>query len=126
MPRSAATGPGNDDEAGSRKSEETMVVVTVVYPNGPEATFDGDYYLQKHMPLVKGRWAELGLTQVQVLKGIAQPDGTPPAYMMMALLTFGSLQEFRNAGKAHGREIFADIPNFTNVQPVVQINETAA
>jgi hypothetical protein len=43
---------------------------------------------------------------------------------MMALLTFGSLAEFQGAGKAHGREIFADIPKFTNVQPVVQINES--
>jgi hypothetical protein len=41
----------------------------------------------------------------------------------MALLTFGSMQEFQNAAQSHGPEIFADIPRFTNVQPVVQINE---
>ena len=103
-----------------------MVVVTVMYRNGPDASFDESFYLQKHLPVVRERWSELGLKQSDVLKGIGQPDGTPPAYRMMALLTFGSLQDFRNAGKAHGREIFADIPNFTNVQPVVQINETAS
>jgi hypothetical protein len=42
----------------------------------------------------------------------------------MALLWFRSLQDFESAGQEHGREIFADIPNFTNVKPVVQINET--
>ena len=42
---------------------------------------------------------------------------------MMALLTFDSLDAFKAAGKAHGREIFADIPKFTNAQPSLQINE---
>jgi len=42
---------------------------------------------------------------------------------MMALLTFGSLEDFKGAGKAHGREIFADIPNFTNAQAALQIND---
>jgi hypothetical protein len=45
---------------------------------------------------------------------------------MVALLSFGSLQDFKAAGKAHGQDIFADIPKFTNVQPVVQINENVA
>jgi len=42
----------------------------------------------------------------------------------MALLTFGSMKQFETAAGAHGPEIFADIAQFTNVRPVVQINET--
>lgn len=42
---------------------------------------------------------------------------------MTALLTFGSMDDFKAAGKAHGKEIFADIPNFTKAQAVVQIND---
>jgi uncharacterized protein (TIGR02118 family) len=42
---------------------------------------------------------------------------------VMALLWFRSVQDFESAAKEHGREIFADIPNFTNVKPIVQINE---
>ncbi|MCB5175877.1 MULTISPECIES: EthD family reductase [Microvirga] len=102
-----------------------MILVTVMYPNDAEAAFDRDYYLQKHIPLVKERWTELGLTDVQILSGVGQPNGNPPMYRMIALLTFGSLQQFKDAGKAHGREIFADIANFTNVQPIMQINEIA-
>jgi hypothetical protein len=44
----------------------------------------------------------------------------------MALLSFGSAGEFQGAAAAHGPEIFADIPRFTNVQPVVQINDVVA
>ena len=45
---------------------------------------------------------------------------------MMALLTFGSIEDFKGAGKAHGREIFADIANFTNAKASVQINDIVA
>jgi len=51
-----------------------------------------------------------------------KPDGSAPDYQMMALLTFGSIEDFKTAGKAHGREIFADIANFTNAPASVQIN----
>ena len=102
-----------------------MIVVTVMYPGGAEATFDQDYYLQSHIPLVKERWSAFGLQGVQVLKGTGQPDGSAAPYPITALLTFASLQDFKNAGQAHGQEVFADIPKFTNVQPVVQINEVA-
>jgi uncharacterized protein (TIGR02118 family) len=101
-----------------------MIVVSVMYPGGTEGTFDEAYYLEKHIPLVKERWTALGLESVQLLRGAGTPDGSAAPYAVMALLTFGSLAEFQAAGKAHGREIFADIPKFTSVQPVVQINET--
>ena len=43
-----------------------------------------------------------------------------------ALLTFGSMENFKSAEKAHGREVFADIANFTNAKAVVQINDILA
>ena len=100
-----------------------MILVTVMYPAGAQTTFDLDYYMKKHIPLVQERWGSLGLKGAQVLKGAAKADGTAADYQMMALLTFESLDAFKAAGKAHGPEIFADIPKFTNTQPVVQINE---
>jgi len=42
----------------------------------------------------------------------------------MALLTFRSMQDFQNAAAAHVQEIMGDIPNFTNVKPIIQINES--
>ena len=98
-----------------------MILVSVMYPAGEK--FDTDYYLKTHMPLVKERWSAYGLKSAQAIMGIAKPDGSTPDYQMTALLTFGSLDDFKAAGKAHGKEIFADIPNFTKAQAVVQINE---
>ena len=100
-----------------------MILVIVMYPSGPDTNFDEAYYLQHHIPLVKERWNSMGLHEVRLVKGVATPDGSTPPYRVMALLTFGSMQEFQNAAQVHGPEVFADIPRFTNVQPVVQINE---
>ena len=33
------------------------------------------------------------------------------------------MQDFQSAVSAHAAEIIADVPNFTNVQPLVQFNE---
>ena len=41
----------------------------------------------------------------------------------MALLSFSSAADFQTAAATHGTEIFADIPKFTNVSPIVQIND---
>ena len=101
-----------------------MILVSVMYPTG--AKFDTDYYLKTHMPLVKDRWGPHGLKSAQVLRGAAKPDGSAPDYQMIALLTFGSLDDFKAAGKAHGREVFADIANFTDAKAVVQINDVLA
>jgi uncharacterized protein (TIGR02118 family) len=100
-----------------------MILITVMYPAAGGTKFDLDYYQSKHIPLVKERWGGHGLKQVQVVKGLSKADGGSAEYQVMALITFGSLDDFKAAGKAHGREIFADIPNFTDSQALVQINE---
>jgi uncharacterized protein (TIGR02118 family) len=100
-----------------------MILVSVMYPGGEGATFDEAYYLREHIPLVKKRWNGMGLQEVRLVKGVATPDGSTPPYRVMALLTFRSVQDFQDAAGSHGPEILGDIPRFTNVQPVVQINE---
>ena len=56
--------------------------------------------------------------------GVGTPDDSPAPYQVIALLFFRSLQDFQNAAGAHAQEILGDIPNFTSVQPVIQISES--
>ena len=35
--------------------ENTMIKVSVMYPNKPDARFAHDYYRTKHLPLIKSR-----------------------------------------------------------------------
>ena len=100
-----------------------MPVIAVMYPSAGDARFDESYYMQTHMPLVRRHWEGMGLSDVRIMRGVPGPDGVAPTYMMTALLTFGSMDEFKAAAAKHAKEIFADIPNFTDAKPVVQFNE---
>jgi uncharacterized protein (TIGR02118 family) len=100
-----------------------MIVVSVMYPTTPGAKFDMDYYLGKHMPLVGARCKSLGMSDAKVLRGAGAPGGGAAAYSVIALLTFGSVEQFQSAMDKHGAEILGDIPNYTSVQPVIQISE---
>ena len=101
-----------------------MIVVSVLYPNHPGSKFDARYYVDRHIPLVRRHWEAMGLSEVRLLRATGTPDGSPPPFSVTALLTFASLEAFQQAAAAHGPAIFGDIPNFTDVQPVVMVNET--
>ncbi len=100
-----------------------MVVVTALYPNEPGSSFDYEYYLNKHVPLVRERWRPLGLENQRQVRGMGTLDGSPAPYQVIAFLTFRSLEDFQNAAQAHGQEILDDIAKFTSVQALVQISE---
>lgn len=100
-----------------------MIRVGVFYPNGKNAKFDMDYYLKKHIPMVKQKLGA-ALKSVAVEQGVAgMPPGTPATYLAIGHLTFDSMESFQAAFGRHGAEIQADVPNYTNVQPVIQFSE---
>jgi uncharacterized protein (TIGR02118 family) len=104
-----------------------MIRISVMYPRGEGKTFDLGYYTQKHMTLVRDRIGKLGLVRCEVDRGLAGgAPGAPAPFTCVGHLYFNSLPEFQAAMKAHGQELFADVPNFTNIQPQVQISEIVA
>ena len=101
-----------------------MPTVTVTYPRCEGATFDFDYYQATHLPLVASRWRNAGLTGAQALRGTSAADGSAAPYLAIALISFDTDESMHAAMTGpHIGEIAGDIPNFTNVQPVIQINE---
>jgi uncharacterized protein (TIGR02118 family) len=61
---------------------------------------------------------------IAVDKGIAGgAPGTRPAHVASAHLFFESVEAYEAAFNPHAQEILADIPNYTNVQPVIQISQ---
>ena len=97
-------------------------IITVLYPNVAEATFDMDYYLSHHMPLVLDRFGAHGMTGWDVVKFDGPAERTP--HSVMATLHFGSAEGFRAAVAAEGGPVFADVPNFSNQQPLLMVGET--
>lgn len=102
-----------------------MITVSVLYPNGPGSKFDIDYYLKRHMPMVQQR---LGapLRRVAVERGLAGgAPGAPPPFLAAAHLHFESVEAFQAAFGPHAEHILADVPNYTNTTPVIQISEVS-
>jgi uncharacterized protein (TIGR02118 family) len=103
--------------------EQPMAIVTVMYPETEGARFDLDYYMKTHMPLLAAHGADLGLQGYWVVRGVGTPGGGKPAYRIIATLAVDSLEKFGKGMHAHGKEIMGDIPNFTDIQPVIQFSE---
>jgi uncharacterized protein (TIGR02118 family) len=68
--------------------------------------------------------AECGLIDVRLIRGSAMMDGAAPIYTLIGDLLFPSLQHLQDALAKHGSVIIADIPKYTNVQPIIQISES--
>jgi uncharacterized protein (TIGR02118 family) len=103
--------------------EEPVIKVSVLYPNGDGATFDHDYYVDKHMPLV-ARLVGDALQGYAVDRGVAGgAPGEPPAFLAAGHLLFESVDAFQAAFGPHADEILADVPNYTNTQPTIVVNE---
>ena len=104
-----------------------MIKISFYYPNSQNAKFDHDYFVNKHMPLAIDRQRTLGLLQFDIEKGIA--GGTPDAitpYIAIGHIYFDSLEAFQNSMSKVGEELMADVANFTDIEPIVQISEILA
>jgi uncharacterized protein (TIGR02118 family) len=100
-----------------------MIKVSVMYPSKPGARFDHVYYRDNHMSLMKARLGAACLSYT-VDKGLAGgAPGEPPPYVGMCHIYFESVESFQGAFGPHAQEIMGDIPNYTDLSPVIQISE---
>ena len=100
-----------------------MIKVSVMYANKPNARFDHAYYRDKHMPLVQARMGE-SCKFYTVDKGLAGGEpGQPATYIAMCHIFCDSVEAFQSGFGPHTQEIMADIPNYTDQTPIIQISE---
>ena len=103
--------------------EKGTIKVSVLYPNADGKTFDIDYYCNKHVPMVAGLLGDavVGATVEKGLGG-AEP-GSQATYAAMGNLYFSTMESFQNSFGPNADAIMGDLPNFTNIEPRVQISE---
>ena len=100
-----------------------MITMTITYPHDEGASFDWDYFADKHLPAVGNAFKPFGLNFASVLQGIEGVPGGPPAYIVTVILNFSDDRAARNAAASDGaRELMADVANFTTVKPLIQFN----
>ena len=100
-----------------------MIKVSVFYPNNEGSKFDMNYYCNSHIPMVrqklgaacKGAAVEQGIT--------GATPGSRPGFIAMGHIYFESVESFQTAFGPHAETIMADIPNYTDIQPTLQISE---
>ncbi|MET0383895.1 MAG: EthD family reductase, partial [Burkholderiaceae bacterium] len=96
---------------------------SVMYPNTPGSRFDHEYCRDKHMPLVKALMGA-ACKYYTIDKGLSgDTPGSPPRYIGVCHIFSNTLEEFQAGFEPHAREIQHDIPNYTDLLPVIQISE---
>ena len=102
-----------------------MIKISILYPNS--GRFDMEYYLNVHMPrsielLSKGK----GYRGVSVERGLGgATPGSPPAHVAMCHYLFDTAEDFMAAFLPHAAELQGDMPNYTDIETVIQVSEVA-
>jgi len=99
-----------------------MIKVTILYPNGEGKTFDMDYYVNNHMKMVANLAGD-SIKAMSIEKGIAGGASEAPVpYLAIGNMYFDNISAFQNSLGPHSDKLVADIVNFTNCEPILQIS----
>ena len=102
-----------------------MLRVSALYPHRDGARFDHDYYQKNHLDLVREKMGPHGRGRAEADRGLPGPDGGPPPFVAAAHLYFEAADAFQKAFATAGEAVMADVPNYTDIEPQVQISEIA-
>ena len=102
-----------------------MTKISILYPNKAGARFDFDYYVRVHMPISIDLLSKhRGFRGVSVERGVSGPQPeSPAAYVAMCHFLFTSAEDFVAAFMPHAEHLRDDMPNYTDIEPVIQFNE---
>ena len=97
-----------------------MIRLSVFYPSSDGASFDHDYYRDKHVPLAVKTWG-LDSSAATIEKGVDGP------YVAAVHFAFESMDAFGAAmGSPDTAAVQADVANYTTITPVMQISEVVS
>jgi uncharacterized protein (TIGR02118 family) len=102
-----------------------MVTVSILYPRSDGARFDFDYYVGTHMPM-SIRLLGDAMTAVSVERGVSLVElGSAPAFVAATHFTCASREAFEAAFLPHAEALQGDMPNYTDIVPIIQFNDVA-
>lgn len=92
-----------------------MIRFSVLYPVTDGATFDHDYYRDRHVPFAIETWQPV---RTEIDRAVDGP------YVAAVHFTFDSMDAFGAALGSEGTAaVTADVPNYTTITPVTQTSE---
>jgi uncharacterized protein (TIGR02118 family) len=100
-----------------------MIKVSVMYANAPGARFDHAYYRDTHMPMLQARLGD-ACRHYTIDRGITGgAPGQRAAFIAMCHVYCDSIHAFESAFAPHAAEIMADVANYTDLKPQIQISD---
>jgi uncharacterized protein (TIGR02118 family) len=91
-----------------------VIRFSVLYPATEGASFDHDYYRDRHVPLCVELWSP---AEAVVEQGIDGP------YVAAVHFTFDSMEAFQQAvSSPRTAELATDVANYTTIEPVRQLS----
>ena len=104
-----------------------MIKVTVFYGNEEGKSFNMDYYVNTHMPLVQERLTPFGMRYYNVEQGISDTDPTRlPCTSPSATCCSTTLTASTRASRPTAANWSGDVKNFTDIEPKFLISELVA
>jgi uncharacterized protein (TIGR02118 family) len=101
-----------------------MTKISFLYPNSKGGLFDLRYYLEKHMPSsIDLLSIHPGFRGESVERGVSAGPAPEPPYIAVCNYLFESFDDFLAAVTPHLGWLRADMTNYTDTQPVIQISE---
>ena len=100
-----------------------MIEIAILYPYAPGRRFNHDYYETVHIPMALEL---LGSTvrSVTVTRGVAPgPPWPDPTYSATSRFICESVDAYQRAVLPHLGPLQADLVNFSDCEPVIQISE---
>jgi len=99
-----------------------MFRVSVMYPKSDGSSYDRDYYLNTHMPMAREALKSV-VVKDEIWSGLSVPGLPPATYEILLHMYVDNLESFGAEFQEHAAALMADIPNFTNIQPVIELDE---
>lgn len=108
------------------------VTISVLYPRDDTSTFDMDYYLSTHMRMAEKAWSPHGMLSWSVIEIPSPPGGAKAPFSVHSLVTWEAKGENGMDGVMAGmtceagKELAADVSNFSNRVPEVVMGTVKA
>jgi uncharacterized protein (TIGR02118 family) len=100
-----------------------MYCLTVSYPKAADSHFDYDYYREKHIPLCNELFRDHGLRGTVLRTNEGKGPGSADLNYASIDILFESAEQLGAALQSGGQSVGADVPNYTNVQPIMTFGD---
>lgn len=99
-----------------------MVRISILYPTNEGSRFDVDYYRNVHTPLALARLGH-SILSFEIDIGAHVPPLPEPSFVAAGHYLCRSATEFMEAYLPHAQELQADVSNYTDISPTIQVSD---